>query len=98
MVASLLPPNGTPVLRAFEQAVAYEPRVESGLGLVPNVKGRNLPAFLQFLLWEYGLIELAPYLDNPYVLIEEGRPADRARHLRGRLTGAVVARPAGGHR
>ena len=74
MVATLLPPNGTPLLRAFEQAAAYEPHVEAGLGLVPGVKGRGLPAFLQFLLWEYGLIELAPHLDNPYVLIEEGRP------------------------
>ena len=90
MVASLLPPNGTPLLRAFEQAAAYEPHVEAGLGLIPNVKGRNLPAFLQFLLWEYGLIELVPYLDNPYVLMTEGRPWQIERD-----TFAAVARGLG---
>lgn len=73
-VQTVLPPNGTPMLRAFEQAVAPEPRVASNLDLIANIKGRELPDWLSFLLWEYGLIEIVPYLDNPYVLIDEGRP------------------------
>lgn len=90
MQTSLLPPNGTPLLHAFEQAVAYEPRVNPSAELIANVKGRELPAFLQFLLWEYGLIELVPYLDNPYVLLQEGRPWQIERD-----TFAAVARGLG---
>lgn len=89
-VATLLPPNGTPLLRALEQAVAYEPRVSAGVEVIAGVKGRQLPGFLQFLLWEYGLIELVPHIDNPYTLITEGRPWQIERD-----TFAAVARGLG---
>lgn len=72
-VASLLPPNGTGFLRALEQATAYEPGLTGGIDLIPDIKGRRLPAFIQFLLYEYGLIELTPYVENPYTLLDEGR-------------------------
>ena len=71
---SLLPPRAsTPFLRAFEQATAYEPRVVSGVDAIRNVKGRQLPGWLQFLLYEYGLIELTPYVPNAYTLLAQGR-------------------------
>lgn len=71
---SLLPPRAsTQFLRAFEQATAYEPRVVSGVDAIRNVKGRQLPGWLQFLLYEYGLIELTPYVPNPYTLLAQGR-------------------------
>jgi len=72
-VQTLLPPNGKPFLRAFEQAVAYEERLAPGIDLIPNVKGRELPDWLRFLLYEYGLIELTGYVPNPYDLLATGR-------------------------
>lgn len=72
---SLLPPrNATAFMRALEGAIAYEPRVSPGVELITDIKGRQLPAFVQFLLYEYGLIELTPYVENPYTLLIEGRP------------------------
>lgn len=70
---SLLPRNGTPLLRAMEQALAYEPRLVPAIDLIPDIKGRRLPSFLQFLLFEYGLIELTPYVQNPHALLDTGR-------------------------
>lgn len=72
-VQSLLPRNGTAFLRAIEQAIAYDPRLAPGIDLIPNIKGRRLPDFLQFLLYEYGLIQLTPYVPGAYELLDEGR-------------------------
>jgi hypothetical protein len=60
-------------MRAFEQAIAYEPRVGSAVTAIRDVKGHRLPTWLQFLLYEYGLIELTPYVTNAYTLLDEGR-------------------------
>lgn len=71
---SLLPARAsTKFLRAFEQAIAYEPRLDSSIDLIRDVKGRKLPSWLQFLLYEYGLIELTPYVPNAYTLLQDGR-------------------------
>lgn len=72
-VQSLLPPNGKPFLRAFEQAIAPEPKLIPSIDLIPDIKGRELPGWLKFLLYEYGLIELTPYVTNDYVLLNDGR-------------------------
>ncbi len=89
-VQSLLPPNGTPFLRAFEAAVAFEPRLEGGVDLIPDIKGRHLPTWLKFLLYDYGLIELTNYVPNAYTLLGEGRPWQIERD-----TFAAVARGLG---
>lgn len=70
---SLLPPNGTAFMRALEQATAYETRLSSGIETIYNIKGRRLPDWLSYLLYEYGLLELTPYVTNPYILLEQGR-------------------------
>ena len=70
---SLLPPNSKPFSRAFEQAAAPGPRISYAADAVANIKGQALPAFLMFLLWEYGLAELTPYVPDPYQLLREGR-------------------------
>jgi hypothetical protein len=73
-VPSLLPPyNATAFMRALEQAVAYEGRVSDSVALIRDIKGRQLPSFIPFLLYEYGLIELTPYVPNYYTLLLEGR-------------------------
>ncbi len=73
-VQSLHPPRSSSTfLRALEQAIAYEPHVGSAVTAIRDVKGHKLPAWLQFLLYEYGLIELTPYVSNAYTLLDEGR-------------------------
>lgn len=73
-VQSLLPPrNSTAFMRAMEQAIAYEPRVQEGVDFIRDIKGRQLPGWLPFLLYEYGLIELTNYVPNAYTLLTEGR-------------------------
>lgn len=74
VLQSLHPPRSTSrFLLAYEQALAYEPRVGSGVTAIRDAKGRRLPTWLQFLLYEYGLIELTPYVPNFYTLLDEGR-------------------------
>ena len=71
---SLLPPRAsTTFLREFEQATNYGPRIAAGIDLIRDIKRRRLPGFLPFLLYEFGLIELTPYVLNPYILLDEGR-------------------------
>lgn len=70
---SLLPMNGTPFQHAIEQVTAYDPRLIPGIDLIPDIKGRKLPSWLSVLLYEYGLLELTPYVANPYLLLDQGR-------------------------
>jgi len=89
-IPSLLPVNGSPVLRAIEQATAYEPHVQDGADAVINIKGRRLPSFLAFLAYEYGLTDLSPYVPSIYTLLDEGRQWEIERE-----TFASVARALG---
>lgn len=73
-VQSLLPArNSTAFMRAMEQAIAYEPRVQDSVDFIRDIKGRQFPNWLPFLLYEYGLIELTNYVPNAYTLLTEGR-------------------------
>jgi len=89
-VATLLPDNATPVMLALEQVVAEEPRVASGVDAITNIPGTRPPAFLDALLWEYGLTVLAAFVPSKYTLLDEGRPWEIERG-----TFAAVARGLG---
>jgi len=69
----LMPSNATPLMRALDMAIAPELRVSDGIDTLVNVKNRRLPSFLPFLVWEYGLAALEPYVANSYILLDEGR-------------------------
>lgn len=74
MTSVLLPSNSTPLERAVADAAALPPVVLSGADAIATAKHvTRPPTFLPFLHHEYGLSELAPYLTNPYVLLDEGR-------------------------
>lgn len=80
MSADLLPINSTAWERSVADAAGYRPEIEAA---IPNIKRAKLtlrpPAFLPFLHYEYGLRELAIYLPNPYVLIDQGRAWQEVR-------------------
>lgn len=73
-VQSILPPRtSTPFLREYEQAIAYDPRVANQVDTIRDIKGRQLPGWLEYLLYEYGLLELTAFVPNAYTLLSEGR-------------------------
>lgn len=67
---SLLPANRTPFEEALE-AVFTPDLVLSG---EPVRRLRHTPneQVIPWLIWEYGLTEIAPYIDDPYRLIRDG--------------------------
>lgn len=76
--ASLLPPNATPFMRAMEGAPAFG----STFAAIETMVGAKFDppdSWLPYLLYEYGLGELLPYLDDPRRAIREGVLWQRAR-------------------
>lgn len=72
-MTSLLPSNSGHFEKAIEAAHA-ERWIRMG-GAVPAIttsKENPPPSFLPFLVWEYGLGMLTPYVDNLYEVIDEG--------------------------
>jgi len=77
---SLLPDNATPFERTFEVATDPYPSLDETIWAMHGLKLNNPPtAFLPFLVWEYGLGELQPYIPNPSELISFGIPWQRVR-------------------
>lgn len=77
----LLPRNATP----FEQAVTQVAKaaLEKMDPFVTDMRGKKLtsppPSWLPYLVYEYGLQELTPFVPNLYTLIEEGIRWQRVR-------------------
>ena len=87
----LLPPNATSLERALSLAIDPGPQVDAVIAALPGLKIVNPPpSFLPFLVYEYGLGELTPYLPNLYQLIDDG-----VRWQRVRGTPAAVAKGLG---
>lgn len=75
---SLLPPNATPFMRAMEAAPAFAPTF-APIETMVGAKFDPPDSWLPCLLYEYGLGELLPYLDDPRRAIREGVLWQRAR-------------------
>lgn len=79
MAEHLLPTNSTPLEMALSLAIATDDLNSP----VSAVRGTKLvapfPSMLPFLVYEYGLGELTPYVPNLYNLIEEGIEWQRVR-------------------
>lgn len=86
-VATLLPPNATRLERAAEAATALDRRL-ADVGVLRRAKLDAAAAFVPWLIWEYGLGEVLPYLDEPRRAIREGVLWQR---LRGTPRGLQVA-------
>ena len=80
MSEHLLPQNATELEKAF--SLASNPAVRLDLP-VTQIRGIKLigtpPSWLPFLVYEYGLGELSPYVPNLYQLISEGINWQRVR-------------------
>ena len=67
---SLLPANRTPFEEALE--AAFTPDLVLSADPIRKLRRQPNDQVLPWLIWEYGLTEIAPYIDDPYRLIEEG--------------------------
>src|SRR5690606_6080629 len=80
---SLLPSTSGLFERAFEEAWYQRwPMLETGADAIKGAKFNPPPSFLPFLVYEYGLGELTPYVPNLYTLIV-GREGVDWQRIRG---------------
>ena len=75
----LLPPSSTPFEIALSEATDISPRFDGAIWGMHGIKFSPPPSFLPFLVYEYGLGELTPYVPNLYDLIDEGVKWTRQR-------------------
>lgn len=77
---NLLPPNATPAQKAITLAQDVRPHlapaIEASLSVPWPVRP---PDVLDFLVWEYGLGLISPYVENPHELLDEGIQWSRVR-------------------
>ncbi|WP_281736798.1 phage tail protein [Paradevosia shaoguanensis] len=88
MSSSLLPTSATPWERALADGMAVSELVGSAITAMRRVKYVSpRPSMLPFLVWEYGLGELTPYVPNLYDLIDQGV---RWQRLRGTVSAIAI--------
>lgn len=86
----LLPIEATPLMLALAEACDPLDALGDVYGQIPVLDVNTPPALLPFLVWQYGLGELSPYLPNLYDLIQQGIEWQRVRG-----TPAAVAKALG---
>ena len=75
----LLPRSATPFELAMAEANDPWAALADTFNAIPVADGNPPPALLPFLVWEYGLGELSPYVPNLYALISQGVRWQRIR-------------------
>ena len=75
---SLLPPGATTFERAMEAATALDARAPA---IRPNARAKldGFDPFVPWLIWEYGLGDILPYLSDPQRALREGIRWQRLR-------------------
>ncbi|KAB0269067.1 phage tail protein [Microvirga brassicacearum] len=80
MPLDLLPQQSTAFERALQEATDFYDKISPSIDAARGLKILNPPpSFLPFLIYEYGLGELTPYVVNLYDLIDEGIRWQRVR-------------------
>lgn len=76
----LLPTNATELEKSFSLAADFSGRLNPPVSSMRGIKLIGTPpTWLPFLIYEYGLGELSPYVPNLYQLISEGIEWQRVR-------------------
>lgn len=76
---SLLPPTATKTERLLEEVRKISAEVRESIPNVGSVKRDILPETIPFLIYEYSLEEVMPYLKDPTRALSEGRQWQRIR-------------------
>lgn len=80
MSATLLPINSTPWERCIAAACEFSDEIDGAISEISRAKHVTRPvSFLPWLIDEYGLGELSPYVPNLYDLLDEGIQWQRIR-------------------
>lgn len=79
MTVTLLPPSASVPERALERAMLPAAAVFEGVGDVLTFKENPADDVLPFLVWEYGLEDLIPYLPSLRDVIDKGLPWSRIK-------------------
>lgn len=88
MTSALLPTNATPWLKAVANGLAPASTTVTGINTMRRIKYVSpRPSMLPYLVWEYGLGELTPYVPNVYDLIDQGV---RWQRLRGTVSAVAI--------
>lgn len=69
---SFLPLNATAFEQVVEQALLYRSETPDAVDLLRGIKLNPSDALLPWLVWEYGLNALVPYLPNLRTVLKEG--------------------------
>ncbi|RZM83798.1 phage tail protein [Pseudoalteromonas rubra] len=85
----LVPPNHTKLQWALDQHGQLTQTLETGISLLRGFKSHPNPNLLPWLVWEYGLDPLEPYLDNLDEVLLQGLSWQRIRGTRASLAMAV---------
>lgn len=86
----LLPPNATPLERALSLSTDTLTRLAEPTEALRTFKVNPADPLLPWLIWEYGLGELLPYLPEPRRAIAEGIRWQRLRGTPAALTTALA--------
>jgi len=85
----LLPPNATALGRSLSLSTDLLTRLASDTEALAGFKTAPADSLLPWLIWEYGLGELLPYLSEPRRAIAEGLRWQRLRGTPAALTTAL---------
>lgn len=75
---SLLPPNASPLALALDDVLSLDTRL-AGIEAITGAKLDAIAPYLPWLVWEYGLGELLPYLPDARQAIRDGVAWQRLR-------------------
>lgn len=69
---TILPPNASQLQRDLEQAAGPSLQLYNAVDAISGIKYTPPDNLLPYLVWEYGLENLLPYLSDPRLAIQEG--------------------------
>lgn len=79
-MTSIIPDNSRPYEKAIEASHSERwSRLNDAVPSITTAKDNPPPSFLPFLVWEFGLGVLTPYVDNLYNFIQDGIRWQRVR-------------------
>lgn len=78
-IHNILPVNASHLQRDLDRSIGPSVLTESMIEQIPGIKYNPPDELLPWLVWEYGLTPLLPYLSNPRQAIQEGVRWQRIR-------------------
>lgn len=87
-LANTLPISASRLQRDLDQVIGPQPQTLETVASIPGIKYNPPDFMLPWLIWEYGLEQLLPYLSDPRLAIQEGV---RWQRIRGTPTSLAMA-------